>query len=149
MATANRNGRPASCPGCGVVFTYGLRNCPREEKRFCSEECTRKYQRASDRLRAVDFTGDPYKAVQQAIDASNQKTALERAQVSKARRQRIVWCNSCVKQIIFYPSHDSNECKTCGYGLSVYGPFDARPSWSSSTLLKPNDRQLVQAIGTQ
>lgn len=42
-------------------------------------------------------------------------------------RIRIVWCLRCAVRIQWVPSQDGYT-HSCGYGLSLYGPFEPQPS---------------------
>src|SRR5262245_56134469 len=107
-------GTTTTCPVCKRIHVFGARlGTPHDRQKFCSDKCE-EIARASD---------------QQAVQVLAQEGELQR--FSRASLLVTVYCNSCVRDFQWSPAFDGNKCPRCGYDLSLYGPFEPKPSFAS------------------
>lgn len=109
-------GKVTSCPWCGTVHMWG----PTKHGRFCTEDCKDKYE-AADRT-VLNFQS-----------MEGRLAAMKRLERVRDMGPVTLHCNRCVTTISWTPV-DGGGCPSCGYQLSVYGPFDAPPTmWVNSS----------------
>lgn len=104
-------GTPTTCPVCKRIHPFGARlGAPYDRLRYCSDKC--------DELARTADGQTPWEG--QAADCAIQR---------RPQPVLTVFCNCCVSRYELSLA-DGGDCPTCGYRLSLYGPFEPKPSFA-------------------